>query len=124
MQLLDWFLFSLMLVLVAAIAAYTQRFVKGVADFLAAGRVAGRYVVAVSSGEAAMGLMSIVTIWNFVSPWPQARWVTWFFISSIVVASVLGVIYQADIADDGRVEGGVSTADLAREAHSPSSQRK
>ncbi len=64
MHWLDWLCVALMLGLVTAIAVYTQRFVKGVADFLAAGRVAGRYVVAVSSGEAAMGLVSMVAIWE------------------------------------------------------------
>lgn len=61
---IDWLLVGLMLGLVAGIAIYTQRFVKGVADFLAAGRVAGRYVLAVSGGEAAMGLISMVAIWE------------------------------------------------------------
>jgi len=64
MNWIDWIIVGLMLALVAGIAIYTQRFVKGVADFLAAGRVAGRYVVAVSSGEAAMGLISMVAIWE------------------------------------------------------------
>ncbi len=64
MHFLDWLIVVLMLALVGWIGFYTQRFVKGVADFLAAGRVAGRYVVSVSSGEAAMGLISVVAIWE------------------------------------------------------------
>jgi hypothetical protein len=41
-------------------ALKTQRYVKGVSDFLAAGRVARRYVLSVASGEAAVGLISVV----------------------------------------------------------------
>lgn len=64
MGLFDWIIVAFMLALVAGIGLYTQRFVKGVADFLAAGRVAGRYVVSVSSGEAGLGLISVVAIWE------------------------------------------------------------
>ncbi|MDD2706879.1 MAG: sodium:panthothenate symporter [Verrucomicrobiae bacterium] len=42
----------------------SQRYVKGVADFLTGGRVAGRYVLCVSSGEAAMGLISLVAVYE------------------------------------------------------------
>jgi SSS family solute:Na+ symporter len=64
MSFIDWIIVGLMLALVGGIAVYTQQFVKGVADFLAAGRVAGRYVVSVASGEAGMGLISMVAIWE------------------------------------------------------------
>lgn len=57
---LDWFIITLPLVLVGWICYRTQRYVHGVADFLAAGRVAGRYVVAVASAEAALGLITVV----------------------------------------------------------------
>ena len=64
MHLLDWLIVALPLVLVFYVALKAQRFVRGVADFLAAGRVAGRYVVAVASGEAGMGLITIVALFE------------------------------------------------------------
>ncbi|MEN7973922.1 MAG: hypothetical protein ABFR47_08835, partial [Verrucomicrobiota bacterium] len=64
MSWIDWLIALSPLVIVAAVGLYAQRFVKGVSDFLAAGRVAGRYVVAVASGEAAMGLISIIALFE------------------------------------------------------------
>lgn len=64
MHWIDWLIALCPLLLVAAVGIYTQRFVIGVSDFLAAGRVAGRYVVAVASGEAAMGLISIIALFE------------------------------------------------------------
>ena len=57
---LDWIIIWLPLIIVFWLAYKSQKYVKGVADFLTAGRVAGRYVVSVASGEAAMGLISVV----------------------------------------------------------------
>jgi len=64
MHLVDWIIVFVPLALVAWISLYTRRFMTGVSDFLAAGRVAGRYVVAVSTGEAAMGLISVVAVFE------------------------------------------------------------
>lgn len=78
MQLIDWIIVAVMLIIVGWISVYTQKYVHGVADFLSAGRVAGRYVVAVSAGEAGMGLISVVAIWElyynsgFALSWWQA----------------------------------------------------
>ena len=78
MYLIDWVIVGVMLAIVAGISLYTQRYVRGVSDFLSAGRVAGRYVVAVSNGEAAMGLISMVAFWElyynsgFALAWWQA----------------------------------------------------
>jgi Na+/proline symporter len=52
------------LVFVVYVGLRAQRYVKGVADFLTAGRVAGRYVLCVSGGEASMGLISLVAIYE------------------------------------------------------------
>ncbi len=76
-----------------------------------------------------------VLIWNLVTPWKLEWWSTYFFINSIVVTAVLGIVTTVwflwggiidtkrlfkDLAlrkdnplDDGRVEGHVSLADKA-----------
>ncbi len=61
---LDWLIVAMGLLIVIAIGLRTQRYVKGVADFLTAGRVAGRYVLCVAGAEAAMGLISLVAMYE------------------------------------------------------------
>ncbi len=64
MHLVDWLIVVIPLIIVAVVGLRAQRYVRGVSDFLAAGRVAGRYVVAVANGEAAMGLISVVAMFE------------------------------------------------------------
>ncbi|MFA5042708.1 MAG: sodium:panthothenate symporter [Kiritimatiellia bacterium] len=64
MHWIDWTIVAISLFVVLYIGLKSQRYVKGVSDFLTAGRVAGRYVIAVSGGEAGMGLISLVAIWE------------------------------------------------------------
>ena len=64
MHWIDWLIVAIPLVVVFFIAIKAQKYVKGVADFLTAGRVAGRYVVAVAGAEAGMGLISLVAIFE------------------------------------------------------------
>ena len=64
MQWLDWIVVCLPLSIVLFIGLRTQKYVRGVSDFLSAGRVAGRYVVAVANGEAGMGLISLVAMFE------------------------------------------------------------
>ncbi len=56
MHWIDWLLVIAPLALVSAFAAYTRRYVHDVVDFLAGGRVAGRYLLANARGEADSGL--------------------------------------------------------------------
>lgn len=55
MQSIDWALMSLPLVLIIGLAVYTQRFVRSVADFMAGGRHAGRYLLSTASSEKLAG---------------------------------------------------------------------
>jgi SSS family solute:Na+ symporter len=59
---IDWLIVTVPLLMVGLIGWRTQRHVKAVSDFLAGGRVAGRYVVAVATGEAAVGLITVVAM--------------------------------------------------------------
>jgi len=56
---IDWLIVILPLALVMFLAVYSRKYVRGVVDFLAAGRVAGRYVL--SAGDLTAGL-SVITL--------------------------------------------------------------
>src|SRR3954469_13237629 len=80
MRPIDWLFVVLPLGAILALAIYTRRFVKSVADFLAGGRCAGRYLIANAFGESAAGVANTmskfeivmvsgftVTFWNALS---------------------------------------------------------
>ncbi len=56
---IDWLIVGVPLLLVLWLAVRSKRYVRGVVDYLAAGRVAGRYVI--SAGDLAAGL-SVITL--------------------------------------------------------------
>lgn len=62
MHWLDWCIAIIPLLLVLGIAVYAKRYVRGVVDFLAAGRVAGRYVISVGDMSAALSVVALVSL--------------------------------------------------------------
>lgn len=61
---IDWTILGAMLVSLVAIATYCQRQVKSVADFLVAGRSAGRYLLTVGFGMVWVGAVNIVAMFE------------------------------------------------------------
>ncbi|MBC8105588.1 MAG: sodium:proline symporter [Anaerolineae bacterium] len=66
MQWIDWVLVIAPILLVLVFAVYTQRYVKSVADFLSAGRCAGRYLLANARGESDSGLANTMSKFEMV----------------------------------------------------------
>ncbi len=60
MQSIDWTIVIVFIVALTGLAFYAKRFNRGVADFLAANRCAGRYLLSVSQGIAGIGAISFV----------------------------------------------------------------
>lgn len=60
MQCIDWLIVAIPLVILLAITLYSKRYVRGVVDYLAAGRVAGRYVLTVGDMTAGLGIITLV----------------------------------------------------------------
>ncbi|HEV7300239.1 MAG TPA: hypothetical protein VGN72_12790 [Tepidisphaeraceae bacterium] len=60
MSTIDWVILVVPLLLLIMVAGYVRRYMRGVSDFLAAGRSAGRYLVSVADGMAAMGLITAI----------------------------------------------------------------
>jgi len=67
MQIIDWIFFSLPLLIVLGLGIYANQYVKSVADFLSGGRLAGRYLLAVSRGELQAGAVTFVAAFEVIS---------------------------------------------------------
>ena len=57
----DWLILILPVCLVMFMGLYTRRYVRGVSDFLSAGRLAGRYVICVGDVANALSIIGLVT---------------------------------------------------------------
>lgn len=60
MHAIDWVIVASLALVLASIAIYTNRYMKGIADFLAANRLAGRYMLTLADGMAGLGAIGII----------------------------------------------------------------
>ena len=60
MGLIDWLIVIIPTFIIVSIGIYSRRYIKGVADFLCAGRVAGRYVISMGSVATALSIIGLV----------------------------------------------------------------
>ena len=86
---LDWAIVGSVIAVMTAGAVVSQSYMRSVADFLAAGRTAGRYLLTVSQGMAMVGAISIVAFFeqNYVGGFP----LTWWGLTTAVVVLVITV---------------------------------
>ena len=62
MNWIGWLIVVLPLIAILWAACHAQRYVRGVADYLAAGRVAGRYVISVGDLQAGLAVITLVAL--------------------------------------------------------------
>lgn len=60
MGLIDWLIVIIPVTFVIGIGFYSRRYIRGVADFLAAGRVCGRYIISVGDMANALSIIGLV----------------------------------------------------------------
>jgi len=60
MSILDWAIAIIPMIFVLYMGFYSRRYIKGVTDYLAAGRVAGRYVLSVGSVATGLAVLTLI----------------------------------------------------------------
>lgn len=86
---IDWLIVGLLFSCLVAGVIVAKRSMRSVADFLAAGRTAGRYVVSLSQGMAMLGSITIVGMleMNYIAGFT----LRWWELANIVVLTVITV---------------------------------
>ena len=94
MHWIDWTIVGALWVVLVVTLVVCQRYVKSTADFLAANRCAGRYLLAITSGIAGIGAISVVANFeqNYVAGFAP---IWWSFLSGPlgVIISITGWVY-------------------------------
>lgn len=62
MHWIDWCIFTVPVLFILGMAVYSRKYVRGVVDYLAAGRVAGRYVICVGDMQAGLAVITLVAL--------------------------------------------------------------
>ncbi len=90
----DWALLLFVAALLAFGALYSRRYMRSVADFLAAGRTAGRYLISVSLGMSMLGAITVVGEFEvFYRSGFVLKWWELFMAVAILVVTVSGWVY-------------------------------
>ncbi len=84
LTLLDWIIVVVSMGFLIGVVRLSKRYMRSVADFLSAGRTAGRYMISMSQGMSALGSITIVGMWemNYVAGF-SLRW--WEFTMGVVL---------------------------------------
>jgi SSS family solute:Na+ symporter len=84
LTLLDWIIVVISMGFLIGVVRLSKQYMRSVADFLSAGRTAGRYMISMSQGMSALGSITIVGMWemNYVAGF-SLRW--WEFTMGVVL---------------------------------------
>lgn len=93
---LDWSIVAVLMALMLAGVIFSRSYMRSVADFLVAGRTAGRYVISLSQGMAALGAITIVGTleMNYVAGFSMAWWGMTMGVVILVITVSGWVIYR------------------------------
>jgi len=96
MHWIDWSIVLVPLAIVILISVKTYRYIKGVSDFLAAGRCANRYLLSVAEGMAGIGLISVVALFEKVyhSGFAIGWWDSFFIGTNLFLALTGFIVYR------------------------------
>jgi SSS family solute:Na+ symporter len=87
MHWIDWSIVILLLGTLIAITFYSRKYMKSVADFLAANRLAGRYMLTVSSGIS--GAISTIAVWEMM--YNSGLSTQWWGMIGMPIGLILGI---------------------------------
>lgn len=90
MHALDWIIVAAMMVALLAIAMASRYLMRSVADFMAAGRHVGRYLLSISFEVASIGAVSVVAMFEqfYETGFVSAYWyLLWWFVSLVIALS-------------------------------------
>jgi SSS family solute:Na+ symporter len=96
MHFIDWSILVVSVLFITAVAVYTKRYTTSVADFLAADRCAGRYMLCVAGGMSSLGAISIVAMFEmyYAAGFTAAWWKMIYFPASLLIALSGWVSYR------------------------------
>ncbi|MGE9292550.1 MAG: sodium:solute symporter family protein [Puniceicoccales bacterium] len=96
MHIVDWIFIAIPLLSVFGIGVFTHRYMRSVADFMSGGRVAGRYLLAVSKGEMQAGAVVFAAMFEIIAR-AGFTWTWWHWINipvGLLIATTGFVIYR------------------------------
>ena len=96
MSWIDWLVVAIPFTVIIYAGIKAQGYITGVSDFLSAGRSAGRYLIGVASGEAMLGLVTVVAYFEFYynSGWSLFFWQNMFYAAMWIMAITGFVNYR------------------------------
>ena len=94
MHFVDWLLMILPMLVIFGVALHTRRYVRGVADFMAGGRAAGRYLLCTARSEQGAGAVMFVGLFEvFARAGFTTSWWQQITMPVGLVISITGFVY-------------------------------